>query len=51
VEALQQLGGVAVDGIVGDQTWEVSLHEAGATLEKKVGRNFVIGGGYERSGD
>ena len=34
--------GVAVDGVVGDQTWSVSLHAASATLETAVGLNFVI---------
>jgi peptidoglycan hydrolase-like protein with peptidoglycan-binding domain len=43
VEAFQSWGGVAVDGVVGDQTWSVSLHAASATLESAVGLNFVIG--------
>ena len=43
VAAFQAWGGVSVDGVVGDQTWEVSLHAAGATLESVVGLNFVIG--------
>jgi peptidoglycan hydrolase-like protein with peptidoglycan-binding domain len=43
VEAFQRWGGVGVDGVVGDQTWMVSLHAAGATLENQVGLNFVIG--------
>jgi peptidoglycan hydrolase-like protein with peptidoglycan-binding domain len=42
VEAFQAWGGVTVDGIVGDQTWSVSLHAASATLETQVGLNFVI---------
>jgi peptidoglycan hydrolase-like protein with peptidoglycan-binding domain len=42
VEAFQSWGGVAVDGVVGDQTWAVSLHAASATLESAVGLNFVI---------
>jgi peptidoglycan hydrolase-like protein with peptidoglycan-binding domain len=42
VEAFQTWGGVAVDGVVGDQTWTVSLHAASATLESAVGLNFVI---------
>ena len=41
VEAFQAWGGVTVDGIVGDQTWSVSLHAASATLESAVGLNFV----------
>ncbi len=43
VEAFQSWGGVAVDGVVGDQTWAVSLHAASATLESAVGLNFAIG--------
>ena len=42
VEAFQSWGGVLADGIVGDQTWAVSLHAAGASLESAVGLNFVI---------
>jgi peptidoglycan hydrolase-like protein with peptidoglycan-binding domain len=36
VEAFQRWGGVTADGIVGDQTWSVSLHAASATLESAV---------------
>jgi peptidoglycan hydrolase-like protein with peptidoglycan-binding domain len=43
VKAFQSWGGVATDGIVGDQTWAVSLHAMSATLETKVGLNYVIG--------
>jgi peptidoglycan hydrolase-like protein with peptidoglycan-binding domain len=43
VEALQTWGGATADGIVGDQTWSVSLHAASATLETEVGLSFVIG--------
>jgi peptidoglycan hydrolase-like protein with peptidoglycan-binding domain len=43
VVAFQAWGGVAQDGIVGDQTWAVSLHAASATLESAVGLQFVIG--------
>ena len=43
VEAFQTWGGVASDGIVGDQTWSVSLHAASATLESVVGLDHVIG--------
>ena len=43
VKAFQKWGGVTPDGIVGDQTWAVSLHAASATLETAVGLNFVIG--------
>jgi len=42
VKAFQIWGGVAADGIVGDQTWSVSLHAASATLETRVGLNFVV---------
>jgi peptidoglycan hydrolase-like protein with peptidoglycan-binding domain len=42
VEAFQSWAGVAADGIVGDQTWSVSLHAAGSTLESAVGLNYVI---------
>jgi peptidoglycan hydrolase-like protein with peptidoglycan-binding domain len=42
VEAFQAWGGVAADGIVGDQTWAVSLHAASSTLETAVGLNFVV---------
>jgi peptidoglycan hydrolase-like protein with peptidoglycan-binding domain len=42
VEAFQAWGDVAVDGVVGDQTWSVSLHAASATLETAVGLNFVV---------
>lgn len=43
VEAFQQWGQVDVDGKVGDQTWTVLMHAAGATLESLVGLEFVIG--------
>ena len=43
VEAFQTWGGVSADGIVGDQTWSVSLHAASATLETQVGLEYVIG--------
>ena len=42
VQAFQTWGGVKSDGVVGDQTWAVSLHAAGATLETAVGLQFVI---------
>jgi peptidoglycan hydrolase-like protein with peptidoglycan-binding domain len=42
VRAFQRWGGVAADGVVGDQTWAVSLHAASATLESAVGLQFVI---------
>ena len=41
VEAFQTWGGVSSDGIVGDQTWSVSLHAASATLETQVGLQYV----------
>jgi peptidoglycan hydrolase-like protein with peptidoglycan-binding domain len=43
VEAFQKWGHVGVDGIVGDQTWSVSLHALSATLETQVGLEFVVG--------
>jgi peptidoglycan hydrolase-like protein with peptidoglycan-binding domain len=43
VKAFQIWSGVATDGVVGDQTWSVSLRAANATLETEVGLNFVIG--------
>jgi peptidoglycan hydrolase-like protein with peptidoglycan-binding domain len=43
VEAFQAWGGVSSDGVVGDQTWSVSLHAASATLETKVALQFVVG--------
>lgn len=42
VEAFQGWGGVDVDGVVGEQTWDVSLHAMSATLETEVGLNFVV---------
>ena len=42
VQAFQRWGHVPVDGVVGDATWSVSLHAAGATLESTVGLHFVI---------
>ena len=42
-EAFQTWGGVSADGIVGDQTWAVSLHAASATLETAVGLQYVVG--------
>ena len=35
-------GNPASAGIVGDQTWSVSLHAASATLESAVGLQFVV---------
>jgi peptidoglycan hydrolase-like protein with peptidoglycan-binding domain len=43
VKALQSWGSVSADGIVGDQTWAVSLHAASATLETAVGLQYVTG--------
>jgi peptidoglycan hydrolase-like protein with peptidoglycan-binding domain len=42
VKAFQSWGGVTADGVVGDQTWSVSLHAASSTLESAVGLNFVL---------
>ena len=43
VVAFQARDGAVQDGVVGDQTWAVSLHAASATLETSVGRQFVNG--------
>jgi len=43
VKAFQAWGGVDVDGIVGDQTWAVSMEALSATLETIVGLDFVTG--------
>jgi peptidoglycan hydrolase-like protein with peptidoglycan-binding domain len=43
VQAFQTWGGVKADGVVGDETWAVSLRAASATLETAVGLRFVIG--------
>jgi peptidoglycan hydrolase-like protein with peptidoglycan-binding domain len=43
VRAFQTWGGVSSDGVVGDSTWAVSLAAAGATLESRVGLQFVVG--------
>ena len=37
------IGRVPSEGVVGDQTWAVSLHAASATAESAVGLQFVIG--------
>jgi peptidoglycan hydrolase-like protein with peptidoglycan-binding domain len=42
VKAFQTWGGVTADGIVGDQTWAVSLHAASATLESAVGLQYAV---------
>jgi peptidoglycan hydrolase-like protein with peptidoglycan-binding domain len=42
VQAFQTWGGVTSDGIVGDQTWAVSLHAASATLESAVGLQYAV---------
>ena len=41
VKAFQTWGGVTADGVVGDQTWAVSLHAASATLETAVGLQYA----------
>ena len=43
VKSFQTFGGVPTDGVVGDETWSVSLHAASATLESAVGLQFVVG--------
>ena len=42
VEGFQSWAGTTADGIVGDQTWSVSLHAMSATLESTVGLQYVI---------
>ncbi|WP_308467839.1 peptidoglycan-binding domain-containing protein [Rathayibacter soli] len=42
VETFQGWGQVTVDGIVGEHTWDVSLHAASATLESAVGLSYVL---------
>jgi hypothetical protein len=41
--AFQAWDGAAMDGVVGDPTWAVSLHAASDALETAVGLQFVIG--------
>jgi len=43
VKAFQKWGGVTTDGKVGEQTWDVSLHAASATLETAVGLQYASG--------
>jgi peptidoglycan hydrolase-like protein with peptidoglycan-binding domain len=43
VEAFQAWGGATVDGIVGDETWSISLNAMHSTLETAVGLQYVIG--------
>ncbi|HEX7609495.1 MAG TPA: peptidoglycan-binding protein [Solirubrobacteraceae bacterium] len=43
VEAFQRWGAATADGIVGDQTWGISLHAASADLESQVGLEYIIG--------
>ena len=43
VEAFQKWGHVMADGIVGDQTWDVSLHAMLKDLETAVGLEYVTG--------
>ena len=43
VRAFQQEHALSEDGVVGDETWSVSLHALTATLETAVGLQYVIG--------
>jgi peptidoglycan hydrolase-like protein with peptidoglycan-binding domain len=43
VQAFQKWGHVTADGVVGDQTWDVSLHAASSDLESAVGLQYVGG--------
>jgi peptidoglycan hydrolase-like protein with peptidoglycan-binding domain len=41
VVAFQKNEGLTADGVVGDSTWQTSLHAAGLTLERAVGLQFI----------
>jgi peptidoglycan hydrolase-like protein with peptidoglycan-binding domain len=41
VAAFQLDNGLTSDGVVGDVTWQSSLHAAGLTLERGVGLEFI----------
>jgi peptidoglycan hydrolase-like protein with peptidoglycan-binding domain len=43
VVAFQKWGHVSADGVVGDQTWDVSLDAMSSDLESVVGLQYVIG--------
>jgi peptidoglycan hydrolase-like protein with peptidoglycan-binding domain len=43
VEGFQKWGHVPVDGVVGEQTWDTSLHAMSRTLETEIGLQYVIG--------
>jgi peptidoglycan hydrolase-like protein with peptidoglycan-binding domain len=43
VEGFQQYAGVAVDGIVGEHTWDASAGGMMKTLETLVGLEYVVG--------
>jgi peptidoglycan hydrolase-like protein with peptidoglycan-binding domain len=43
VEAFQKRGHVKADGVIGDQTWDVSLHAMSADLETVVGLQYIVG--------
>jgi peptidoglycan hydrolase-like protein with peptidoglycan-binding domain len=43
VKAFQKWGGMEADGKIGEQTWDVSLHAASATLETAVGLQYASG--------
>jgi peptidoglycan hydrolase-like protein with peptidoglycan-binding domain len=43
VEAFQKWGHVKVDGVVGDQTWDVPLSAMSSDLETAVGLQYIAG--------
>jgi peptidoglycan hydrolase-like protein with peptidoglycan-binding domain len=43
VEALQKFGNVAVDGVVGEQTWDIALGFGHHSLETVVGLQYAVG--------
>ena len=43
VEGFQKWGHVGVDGVVGENTWDTSLHAMSKTLETEIGLQYVVG--------
>jgi peptidoglycan hydrolase-like protein with peptidoglycan-binding domain len=43
LEGFQSWAHVGVDGIVGERTWDASLHAMSKTLETQIGLQFVTG--------
>lgn len=42
VEAFQKWAEVPADGVIGQRTWDASMHAAGANFETVVGLEFVV---------